>query len=52
MKEIIELMKLIIAYKNAVDQTYKVVRIICGVVEALDPVVVEGLEELEIVFLD
>lgn len=52
MKGIIELMKLIIAYKNAYDQTNKLVQLILRVVEASEVLEVAGLEELDIVFLD
>lgn len=52
MKVLLEIMKLILAYKNSVDQTKKVVTLILGLVEACDPLEVAGLEELEIIFLD
>lgn len=52
MKVLFELIKLILAYKKAADQTDVVVKLILQAVEASEVFEVAGLEELDIVFID
>lgn len=52
MKVFLEIAKLILTYKKAVDQTEVVVTLLLRAIEALDPVLVDGLEDIDIVFID
>lgn len=52
MKVFLEIVKLILSYKKAADQTELVVNLILKAAEELDPIVVDGLEEFDNPFID